>query len=422
MRRAVLLVLVVVAALRLLIAGGGGGSFTPPPEPTLYALLNGQNGDGVYAIGAASRAPGGSWTEYGSNPVLQKGTGWESGHVKDPWLIHDGSQYIVYYSGYNGTSYQIGRATASAHTGTWTKYGSNPVIALGSGGSFDDAGTLFPTLLYEPWDSGREWKMWYGANDGSTHRIGYAYSSDGLSWTKFGQVLDVGSSGAWDDVGVVPAAVHKDGATYYLFFGGRQSATAPVYWQGGVATFTDPEGVYTKSASNPILLARFNDAGVFQTLTADTTSGSAIVTMTSTAAFSVGEPVVIADGNSETDQHNVASIDTATQITIDGTASSTFATANGAVFRPFAGISVQPRTVRPAYGGGWEMFGTPFQPVDDLSVGGTALREGSFRWTASSLTGPWTYDYTTGLLFQLYPDNSGWDKFSAENPSVIAAP
>jgi hypothetical protein len=250
--------------------------------------------------------------------------------------------------------------------------------------------------------------------------IGYAYSSDGLSWTKVGQVLTKGASATWEDEGVLPMAIVKDGATYSLFYGGRQGTTVPK-WQGGVATFTDPEGAYTKHGSNPVLLARFNDAGVFQA-PSTVALGATTVTMTSTAAFSEGEPVVLADNNSETEQHVIASIDSGVQVTLGQATSAQFASGNGAVFRPFASLSVIPRTVRVAYGGGWEMFGTPFQPVEDLTPGGSKLREGSMRWTAAALTGPWSYDYTTGLLFPLYPANTGWDKFSAENPSVIAEP
>jgi hypothetical protein len=100
----------------------------------------------------------------------------------------------------------------------------------------------------------------------------------------------------------------------------------------------------------------------------------------------------------------------------------TFTVAQGARVRPLTYISVQPRGVRPAYGGGYEMFLTAFQPVADLSVGGTTLREGTMRATASAVTGPWTFDYTTSLIFDLWPDTSGWHKFSAENLVAVPTP
>src|SRR6185503_17186582 len=135
---------------------------------------------------------------------------------------------------------------------------------VGAGGAFDDAGVNFPVVLYEPADTGKQWKMWYGANDGSIQTVGYAYSSDGLSWTKVGRVINVGTGGAWNDEGMLPGAIYREGSTYYLFANGRQGTTNP-RWQGGLWTFTDPEGTYTP-ASNPSLLARFNDANTAQSL------------------------------------------------------------------------------------------------------------------------------------------------------------
>lgn len=408
---------------RRLLVTGGGASFSPTPR-TLYALFNGQNGDGEYKIGAANYdSLTDTWTEYGSNPVLLKGSGgaWDDGHVKDPALTYTGSGYVMHFAGYDGASYQIGVATASAYTGVWTKDAGNPCIALGSGGSFDDAGANFPTVLYEPTDTGKEWKVWYGANDGSTQRVAYAYSSnpDG-PFTKVGVVLDVGSSGTWEDVGVVPAGIYKAGATYYLFYQGRQGTTVP-RWQGGVATFTDPEGTYTKDAGNPVLLARFNDAGTTVVPTVDVTAGATSLLIADASVFNVGEPVSLADGDT-TAEHFYITSKTATLITLDHAVVGNF-TGGGKVFRSFAYNSVVPRSIL-QLGGGLEMFGTPFQPVEDLTQPGSKLWEGSFRWTSSALDGPWAYNYVPGrgLLFPLTPVGEAWHSVSAENPSVIVAP
>lgn len=400
-------------ARRLLLAASGGGSFVVPVVTAREALYNGTDADGPYAIGAATY-DGSAWAVYGSNPVISAGSGWEDDHVKDPCLLWDGSQYIAYYSGHDGTKYQVGRATAPALTGSWTKAGGNPLVAVGAGGAFDDAGVLFPTVLRDDTD----WKMWYAGFDGSTHRIGYAYSSDGLTWTKHGQVIGLGSAGTWNDEGIVPAAIYKDGSTYYLFVGGRQGTTNP-RWQGGLYAFTDPEGTYTADAGNPVLLARFNDAGTSQLLTADTLSGSTTVTVGSTAAWFDNEPMALAD-DSGLHIASIASIDSGTQITLAVAPGEDMTVGGGATIRPLAYNSAQPRSVLPAADGGYEMFFTPFQPVDDLSVPGVILREGAMRATSATLDGSWAYDYDTGLMFPLH--DGGWDNLSAENPSVIVAP
>lgn len=391
-----------------------------PLTGVYYALFNGQSGDGEYKIGAATRTNG-VWSEYASNPVLTKGTGWEADLVKDPCLVWDGSQYVVYYAGYSGTVYTIGRATASSHEGTWTKYGSNPVLNVGTAGAFDDAGVSFPTVLYESSDTGKEWKMWYGANDGSTSTIGYAHSTDGLSWTKVGKVLDVGTSGDFDDVDILPGAIYKDGSTYYLFYGGRQN-TSDNKWQGGYATFTNPEGTYTKYASNPVLLSRFNDAPFPSGFTSDPSPGQAVVVVSDTSKFNLGEPVVVVDGDTTAENFYVVS-KTSTDLTLDHNITGTFTNASSGGVRPFAFISTFPRSVL-SRTGGYELFGTPFQPVEDLGQPASKLWEGAFEWRASALTGTWSYYYVEGrgLLFPLSPNGASWHSRSAENPSVIVAP
>jgi len=389
-----------------------------PRSISYQALYNGSDDDGAtYAIGAASSADGQSWTRYVSNPVISAGSGWESVGVKDPCLIWDGSQYVCYYAGFDGTpTFKIGRATAPSHQGPWTKYGSNPVISTGAGGSFRDAGVRFPTVLYEPADTGSEWKMWFGADkSGGASSIGYAHSSDGLSWTVDGQVLTVGTG--WEAQNIYPGAIVKDGSTYYLFYAGQKNASSPVNWQGGYATFTSPTGTYTKGGGNPTLEAGFATVAYSQVLTSDTNSGSAVVHVASTASWSVGMPMLLIANDVTAEYHAIASIDSSTQVTLDSAVSSSFTTAHGATIRPFWFNSVFPRSVIAD-----TMFLAAFQPTQGLTTSGETVWEGSMRATAASLTGTWTLDNASGLLLPLSPATSGWDRYSAENPSAIVAP
>jgi hypothetical protein len=429
MRRFGLLLLVVMLVgcdvtvlRRALLAGSGGGTFTGPS--VLYGLFNGQNGDGVYAIGAATRA-GGTWIEPVSSPVLTKtGAGWESAHVKDPWLFWDGSQYVIFYSGYDGSKYQIGRATAASWSdilaGTITRYAGNPIISVGAGGSFDASGVAFGTFHYDATaPNGHVWWCWYsGVNAGGTYTMGVAYSDDGTSWTKGGEVLAVGSG--WDAVSVGPGAIFYEAPTWTMLYGGR-SATPRT--QGGIVTFTDPLGTITRYAGNPLLRARFNDAGTSQLLTANTGAGSTSVSVGDSAVYNVGEPVILESTATLAEIHSIAALPNATTVTLGEATVGAFNTSATAGFRPFTWHSVGSRSGR-AISGGYEAYFGPFQPLDDISPSpfGNHLWEGTMRATAASLTDTWTFDYTTGLVFPLYPATTGWHKFSAENLSVIAAP
>lgn len=410
---------------RLLMTTAGGGAFVV--EPTLYALYNGGAGVG-FGIGAATKLPSGVWVPYASNPVIGPGVGgsWDDAAHGRPCLLWDGSEFRCYYDGYDGSSFRIGLATAPAHTGPWTKHGSNPILGLGSGGAFDDSHVSFPTVLYEPDDTGREWKMWYAGGPSATwgtgDTIGYAYSSDGISWTKHGQVLGLGSSGQWDDEGLSTGAIIKIGSTYYLFYAGAGDVTDE--WQGGFATFTDAEGTYTKFAGNP---TQHNvntiDPDASQPITADLGIGDTVVHLAETSFYSVGQPVHLQDGNSETEAHRIASIDSGTQLTLAEPTVSAFTDAQGCRFRPNDYLSVGVRTVRPAFGGGYELYSSTFQWLVGASASGATIREGSLRYTAAAIDDDWLRDDDTGQMFPMYPTNAaGWDRFDAENPSVIAAP
>ena len=73
--------------------------------------------------------------------------------------------------------------SASAQT-TWTKFAGNPVLEIGSPGSFESGHIWHHCVLF---DEGI-YKMWYTGLplDFSTAGIGYATdSTNGTNWTKF---------------------------------------------------------------------------------------------------------------------------------------------------------------------------------------------------------------------------------------------
>lgn len=242
---------------RLLASATGASTFAysaPVTYPTDYVgLINAASSAAyAYTIGAITSTDGAATFTPGSGALISAGSGgqWDDVHVKDPSLVWDGAQFVCYYSGFDGSAYRIGRATCATLTGSWTKYGSNPVLDLGGGGAFDEDGLSFPAVLYEPADTGAEWKMWYcGFPNGATagnpqgQLVGYATSSDGLSWTKHGAVLAAGGSGAFDEWGTSMGAVLKIDATYHLLYGGWNTS---LKMHSGHASCTDPLGTYTK--------------------------------------------------------------------------------------------------------------------------------------------------------------------------------
>jgi|GEM_PF-1423967 len=178
-----------------------------------------------------------------NNIVLDVGgTGdWDDADVFSPYVIKDGDEYMMWYSGNDGTNNRIGLATSSDGI-NWNKYsgnncggtsGSGCVFDLGSG--FDSTWVYTPSVLKD----GSTYRMWYGGRDGSNIEIGYATSTDGINWTRQNSgnaVLSQGAAGSWDDLDVSYPRVIKEGTIYKMWFEGEQSAAN---WRIGYATSSD---------------------------------------------------------------------------------------------------------------------------------------------------------------------------------------
>ena len=152
----------------------------------------------IRRIGYATSPDGISWTKYEDNPVVDVsyGWGWESDRAGKPYVLFDGTEYKMWYSGRRTTTrhYCIGYATSPDGI-SWTKYEGNPVLEFGQIGSWDDYAVHPDSIIFD----GTEYKMWYSGNDhDSTSGIGYATSPDGISWTKYpgNPILGFGLQGA----------------------------------------------------------------------------------------------------------------------------------------------------------------------------------------------------------------------------------
>jgi hypothetical protein len=239
-----LLLIVGLLGRRFLISGG-------PYYPTrLTALFNGQNGDGKVRIGKATSTDGGlTWTPNAGNPVIGLGAGgtWDDEQVHAPHLAWDGSQWVMFADGYDGTNYRGGRWT-STDLITFTPYASNPILTLGSGGTFDAAGVISPFGYYVP-SLSPAWKLWYAGVDGAgLVTTGFADSTDGITWTKRGQVVNVGGVGSFDHANAAYGTAILVGSTWYVYGAGCTTAGNPV--KVGYVTVPagseDTAGAYTK--------------------------------------------------------------------------------------------------------------------------------------------------------------------------------
>lgn len=164
-----------------------------------------------------------NWTKLPGNPVLTHGTTlqWDDQWVWGPSVILDGSTYKMWYVSYGQVSIsrKIGYATSPDGI-TWTKVATGPVLSPGtSAGDWDVAGVSYPTVIKD----GSTYKMWFNGVDlAGIGRVGYATSADGITWTKYAgnPVMNVGTSGSWDSTYVGMPSVIKVGTTYMLWYRG----------------------------------------------------------------------------------------------------------------------------------------------------------------------------------------------------------
>jgi predicted GH43/DUF377 family glycosyl hydrolase len=231
---------------------GVSGSWDSNSVYACAVLLNGtayqiwySGNDGTYAkVGYATSQVEDKWLKYLTNPVLDLGppTSWDDDYVAHPTVYYDGVTYHMWYSGESAINNRIGYANSTDGI-TWTKY-PDPVVDLGPSSAWDDYHTYSPTVLYD----GVLFHMWYSGFDGSIWRIGYANSSDGILWTKHPTpVLDLGSPTSWDDERVYSPTVIFDGSTYRMWYAGYDGSN----YRMGYAT--SPNGFdWTKSGANPV--------------------------------------------------------------------------------------------------------------------------------------------------------------------------
>ena len=160
-------------------AGGVAAKSLVKVDNTFYLYYQGDNGSGMIGIGVATSKDLIHWDKSPHNPILTRGSSWESAWVGMPCVIYDG-RWKMLYEGCDGTHSQIGMATSNNGI-TWTKYGRNPVLTIGEIGSWDAGSVGTPSIVKVD----KKYYVYYVATDGTVYtNTGLATSHDLITFNK----------------------------------------------------------------------------------------------------------------------------------------------------------------------------------------------------------------------------------------------
>ena len=169
-------------------------------------------------LGLADSVDGITWVKSAGNPVLRPGdTGkWDDDYRGQVAVIYDAGLYKMWFTGARASgAWQTGYATSTDGI-NWQVYAGNPVLQAGPAGSWDEMEADGPTVIKD----GALYKMWYHGCDAActTYSIGYATSSDGITWNKASSPVLLPTAGQWDQAGLLWPRVFKNGVTYELWY------------------------------------------------------------------------------------------------------------------------------------------------------------------------------------------------------------
>jgi hypothetical protein len=200
------------------------------------------------AVGHATSPDGVEWTMDPANPVIPAGDPgeWDDEAAGGGPVVYDGTQFKMWYAGWSEGSSNVGYAT-SPDGSTWTKYPGNPVMDRGSPGSWDDKWIQPATVLVE----GATYRMWFHGRteDYYTGLIGYAESPDGISWTKRPDpVLEPADYPGSVEASFLYPSVAFDGTTYHMW----HTNDAPASYVDVHYAYSSDGIEWTKHRYNPV--------------------------------------------------------------------------------------------------------------------------------------------------------------------------
>lgn len=205
-------------------AGSAGAGIAFKWQDKFYMFYTGfpfkgyENGPGK--IGLALSDDIFSWKKMGVILEPEDEFPWEAGGLYQPFPLLYGADFYLFYNAKNketNWTEQIGVALSqNSQLLKWEKYKDNPILPVGSRGSWDSR------FVSDPWVTSiaGNWHMFYYGFDGAHAQDGVALSDDLFHWEKspFNPILEYGEPGSYDEFHAHKPCVIFKGGIYYHFY------------------------------------------------------------------------------------------------------------------------------------------------------------------------------------------------------------
>jgi predicted GH43/DUF377 family glycosyl hydrolase len=207
-------------------------------ENEIYMFYQGANNSLLSAIGFATSKDGYMFQKH-PKPILSPSPtigSWDEKAVSDPFVIKHKNQFYLYYLGMNNVGIQRLGIASSDNGIDWVKHPGNPILDVGSLGSFDERGLGEPAVVFVP---PFFYMIYTGRNSQEERNLGVAFSRDGINWRKVNSngIVEKYLRGNWNNKIICDPEPVLVGDQMLIFYGGGNRAEPAQNLNGQIGAF-----------------------------------------------------------------------------------------------------------------------------------------------------------------------------------------